>query len=187
MPPHSFLLAKTKSITMNVKVEIELCITPSKQDHDEMYNAAEFLTNDTNSILVYQSKDHKNALVAEFTINRARQIDVVDMIGNEFSYNVENYSQSSISFPKTHTRKTSKRRQSKFTLKQGQYLAFIYYFSKVNGVSPNENDFKKYFNSSLSAVRRMILNLENRKLILHRNNPFCIKLCLNRSEIPDLK
>ena len=40
------------------------------------------------------------------------------------------------------------------------------YFTKVNGVSPSEKDFQNYFNSSLSAVRRMISNLEKRKMIL---------------------
>jgi hypothetical protein len=38
--------------------------------------------------------------VAEFTINKARQIDVVDGIGKQFSYNLEGYLESSISFPK---------------------------------------------------------------------------------------
>ena len=33
----------------------------------------------------------------------------------------------------------------KFTHKQGQYLALIYYFSKVHGYAPAESDIKKYF------------------------------------------
>jgi len=172
---------------MNVKVEIELCSNPNKQDHDEMYDAAKFLTNDTDSIYVYQSKCQKNALVAEFTIDKARQVDVVDKIGGEFGYHVENYSQSAISFPKKPARKRSKKRHPKFTIKQGQYLSYIFYFTKVNGVSPSEKDFQKYFNSSLSAVRRMISNLEKRNLILCKTKPFQIEVCLNRSEMPDLE
>ena len=27
-----------------------------------------------------------------------------------------------------------------FTAKQGQYLAFIYYYTKVNGIAPAESD-----------------------------------------------
>ena len=32
-----------------------------------------------------------------------------------------------------------------FTAKQGQYLAFIYYDSKVHGMAPAEADFQRYF------------------------------------------
>jgi hypothetical protein len=76
---------------MNVKVEIKLCSNPEKQNYDEMYNSAESLTNDVDSIIIYQRKRPKNTLVAEFTIKNARQIDIVDRIGKEFSYNLEDY------------------------------------------------------------------------------------------------
>jgi len=92
---------------MNVKMKIKFCSTPKKQDFDGMYNAAESLTNDTDSVIIYQHKGPENALVAEFTINEARQIDVVDRIGKEFSYNLEDYLDSSISFPKKMLRKRS--------------------------------------------------------------------------------
>jgi hypothetical protein len=92
---------------MNVKVEIKLCTNPEKQNYDEMYNAAESLTNDVESIMIYQPKRPKNTLVAEFTIKNARQIDIVDRIGKEFSYNLEDYLDSSISFPKKISRKAS--------------------------------------------------------------------------------
>ncbi len=94
---------------MNVKVEIELCSPPSKKEREEMYGAAEFLTDETDSIYIYQPRNQRNELVAEFTINKARQIDVVDRIAKEFSYNVRNYSQSSISFPKKLSRQPVKK------------------------------------------------------------------------------
>ena len=81
---------------MNVKVEIELCVSAKQKDKEEMYGAAEFLTNDTDSIYIYQPKGESHNLVAGFTINKPRQIDVVDRIGKEFSYNMENYSRSTI-------------------------------------------------------------------------------------------
>jgi hypothetical protein len=34
-----------------------------------------------------------------------------------------------------------------FTVKQGQYLAFIYYYSKIHGMPPAEADFQRYFSS----------------------------------------
>jgi hypothetical protein len=99
--PNLAPVSKTrKYIIMNVKVEIELDSTPEKQDYIEVYDAAIFLTNDPDSVSIYKSKRPKNSLVAEFTINKARQIDVVDGIGKQFSYNLEGYLESSISFPK---------------------------------------------------------------------------------------
>jgi repressor LexA len=34
---------------------------------------------------------------------------------------------------------------NKYTEKQGQYLAFIYYYSKVNGYPPAQADIQRYF------------------------------------------
>jgi hypothetical protein len=35
--------------------------------------------------------------------------------------------------------------KTRFTEKQGQYLAFIYYHTKVNGRPPAEADMQRYF------------------------------------------
>jgi len=173
---------------MNVKVKIELCLPPKKKDQEEMYDAAEFLTNETNSIYIYQPQSKKNELVAEFTINKARQIDVVDRIGNEFSYNIGNYSQSSISFPDKPTRKIAKKTKQKYTPKQKQYLSFIYYFTKLIGVPPAEVDFQRYFKTSPPTIHNMILKLEEKGFIQRKpKTPRSIKLLLLRAELPDLE
>jgi len=39
----------------------------------------------------------------------------------------------------------NKEESPRFTAKQGQYLAFIYYYTKVNGIAPAESDFERYF------------------------------------------
>jgi len=52
-----------------------------------------------------------------------------------------------------------------YTEKQGQYLAFIYYYTKLNNRSPAEADFQRYFGVSPSAVHQMILNLEKQRFI----------------------
>ena len=49
-----------------------------------------------------------------------------------------------------------------YTEKQGQYLAFIYYYTKVNGQPPAENDMQRYFKVSPPSVHRMILELEKK-------------------------
>lgn len=52
-----------------------------------------------------------------------------------------------------------------FTLKQGQYLAYIYYYSKVNGRPPAQADIQRYFNVTPPSVHQMLLTLESKKLI----------------------
>jgi repressor LexA len=47
-----------------------------------------------------------------------------------------------------------------FTARQGQYLAFIYWYTKLNRVPPAEADFQRYFQVTPPAVHDMILKLE---------------------------
>lgn len=49
---------------------------------------------------------------------------------------------------------------SSFSPRQGQYLAFIYYYDKINRRPPAEADIQKYFEVSASSVHQMILSLE---------------------------
>ena len=56
-------------------------------------------------------------------------------------------------------------RQHKYTQKQGRYLAFIHYYSKMHGYPPAESDMQRYFKVSPPAVHQMILTLEKRGLI----------------------
>lgn len=44
--------------------------------------------------------------------------------------------------------------------KQGQYLAFIYHYTKVNRRVPAEADIQHFFNVILPTVHQMILTLE---------------------------
>ena len=88
-------------MSMNVMVEVELAVKPKKKHWKVMQQAAEALTDDNSSIRVSASQDEENTLVVEFTMERARQIDVVDNIGDEFSEYMEDYEQSSIYFPRT--------------------------------------------------------------------------------------
>ena len=75
----------------------------------------------------------------------------------------------------------------RYTDKQGQYLAFIYYYSKLNGRAPAEAELQRYFSVSPPAAHQMILNLEKRQLIERTpGQSRSIRLLLNREEIPDL-
>ena len=52
-----------------------------------------------------------------------------------------------------------------FTAKQGQYLAFIYNYTKIHGQAPAESDLERYFRVSPPAVHDMIKTLERNGLI----------------------
>ena len=53
----------------------------------------------------------------------------------------------------------------RFTDKQGQYLAFIYAYSKVNRRPPAEADLQYFIEVSPPTVHSMVLTLERLELI----------------------
>jgi len=53
----------------------------------------------------------------------------------------------------------------RFTPKQGQYLAFIYAYSRLHRRSPAEADMQRYFEVSPPTVHQMVLGLERTGLI----------------------
>ena len=74
-----------------------------------------------------------------------------------------------------------------YTPRQGQFLAFIYYYTKVNGRPPAERDIERYFKTSPPAVHQMILTLEARGLIERTpGEARSIRLLIPRDELPDL-
>jgi hypothetical protein len=52
-----------------------------------------------------------------------------------------------------------------FTERQGQYLAFIYAYTKVNRRAPAQADLQRYFDVSPPTVHQMVLTLERNQLI----------------------
>ncbi|HSB67979.1 MAG TPA: MarR family transcriptional regulator [Candidatus Methylomirabilis sp.] len=75
-----------------------------------------------------------------------------------------------------------------YTVRQGQYLAFIYYYTKVNGRAPAEADMQRYFRKSGPAVHRMALHLEEPGLITRvPGQPRSIRVLLPREGLPDLE
>ena len=54
---------------------------------------------------------------------------------------------------------------SPFTEKQGQYLAFIYYYTRINGRPPAESDLQRFFEVTPPSVHQMILQLESKGLL----------------------
>ena len=75
-----------------------------------------------------------------------------------------------------------------YTATQGQYLAFIYYYTKIHGVPPAEADMQRYFNVSPPSFHNMIVTLEKRQLIQRTPSASrSIQLLLSRDKLPDLE
>ncbi len=74
-----------------------------------------------------------------------------------------------------------------YTQTQGQYLAYIYYYTKIHGVPPAEADMQRYFKVSPPAVHNMIITLEKRGFITRTPGASrSIQLLLSRDDLPDL-
>jgi hypothetical protein len=60
---------------MNVKVEIKLCSTPIKQNYEEMFNAAEYLTNNNEC---YFQKGRGAIILYPSHIDNVHQLSCID-------------------------------------------------------------------------------------------------------------
>lgn len=75
-----------------------------------------------------------------------------------------------------------------FTPKQGQYLAFIYYYTKLNGQPPAEADMQRYFQVSAPTVHQMVVKLAERGLIERTSGaPRSVRVLLELWELPHLE
>lgn len=74
------------------------------------------------------------------------------------------------------------------TKKQGQYLAFIFYYTKVNGRPPAEADIQRHFRVTPPSVHQMILSLEQYGFVSRTpGQARSIRVLLPREGIPDLE
>jgi repressor LexA len=75
-----------------------------------------------------------------------------------------------------------------FTGKQGQYLAFIFYYTKIHGYAPAEADVERYFRVTPPSVHQMILTLEKNGLIERvPGQKRSIRLLVDREDLPELE
>ena len=80
------------------------------------------------------------------------------------------------------------RAQPRFTEKQGQYLAFIWAYSQINGRPPAERDLQLYFRVTPPSVHQMVLTLERAGLI--RRQPGAarsIHILVDPEDLPTLR
>lgn len=75
-----------------------------------------------------------------------------------------------------------------YTAKQGQYLAFIFYYTKIHGLAPAESDMQKHFKVTPPSVHQMVLMLESKGFIERiPGRARSIRLLIPREELPDLE
>lgn len=78
--------------------------------------------------------------------------------------------------------------QAPYTAKQGQYLAFIHLYTKLNGQAPAELDMQRYFRVTPPSVHRMVVELEKKGLISRvPRQARSIKLLLPTDQLPPLE
>jgi DNA-binding MarR family transcriptional regulator len=74
-----------------------------------------------------------------------------------------------------------------FTPLQGQYLAFIHAYSRVNGRPPSEADLQRHFRVTPPTVHQMVLTLERKGFISRKpGQARSIQLLVAASALPVL-
>lgn len=77
---------------------------------------------------------------------------------------------------------------ARYTAKQGQYLAFIYYYTKIHRRPPAEADMQRYFKVTPPTVHQMVVKLEALGLIERTpRQARSIRVLLPREQLPDLE
>jgi ubiquinone/menaquinone biosynthesis C-methylase UbiE len=76
----------------------------------------------------------------------------------------------------------------KYTPTQGQYLAYIYHYTKLHGRPPAEADMQSFFQTSPPSVHQMVVRLEERGFIARvPGQPRSIRVLLPARELPELE
>jgi Mn-dependent DtxR family transcriptional regulator len=74
-----------------------------------------------------------------------------------------------------------------FTPKQGQYLAYIYLYTRLHRRPPAETDLQQYFRVSPPSVHQMLLTLERAGLIRRQpRTARSIELLVDPKQLPEL-
>ena len=74
-----------------------------------------------------------------------------------------------------------------FTLKQGQYLAYIHLYTRLHRRPQAEADMQQYFRVSPPSVHQMVLTLERAGLIRRQpSTPRSIEVLVDPKHLPEL-
>jgi Mn-dependent DtxR family transcriptional regulator len=82
---------------------------------------------------------------------------------------------------------TSPEGRPAFTPRQGQYLAFIHAYRRLNGRAPAEADIQRFFRVSPPSVHQMLLTLERGGFIFRQPGVArSIALTIDPQRLPEL-
>lgn len=77
---------------------------------------------------------------------------------------------------------------ARWTARQGQYLSFIYDYTKVNRQPPSETDIARFFGLAPPSVHRMVVELEERGFLSRvPGAPRSLCVLVPRAELPELE
>lgn len=84
--------------------------------------------------------------------------------------------------------KADEKNAARYTRRQGQFLAFLYYYTKIHGQPPSEAEMQLYFKVSPPAVHNMILMREQKGLVARAPGMArSLRVLLLREQLPDLE
>ncbi len=162
--------------SMKVVDYIELSVPAGKRHLKEMRVAAESLTDNPESIVVYADPDDPTVVVAEFTMTKARQIDIDDKIMDSFSLDMPDYENQSIAFPcseaeerkaqKASERAKAKRKRAHESLKQDPGTVQIVFSGKKSELNKAQRAFIKAKEEVERAQKELRLRQEKYETIL---------------------
>jgi hypothetical protein len=84
---------------MDVSVRVDLSVPAGQKHVKAMRSAAASLTDRPRSVRVRIVSGEPQTMIADFTMTKARQIDVVDRITRACTFFMPDYSKSTIWFP----------------------------------------------------------------------------------------
>ncbi|HTU16947.1 MAG TPA: MarR family winged helix-turn-helix transcriptional regulator [Gemmataceae bacterium] len=85
---------------------------------------------------------------------------------------------------------TGKKRRSgtAFTHRQGQFLAFIYWYTKLHRQGPSELDLRAFFGLTPPSVHAMIVKLHQMGLVSRqRGTPRSVRVTVSKEKLPELE
>lgn len=114
-------------------------------------------------------------------VRKTKQGDLVKKIHRAIVDQLASYSDLSFQFH-------SPPAKPKYTVTQGQYLAFIHHYIKMNRQAPSFDEIGKYFYAAPSSVNQMIKTLVSKGLISKEAGVSrSIRLLIDEKDLPELR
>ena len=108
-------------------------------------------------------------------------LDMMEWLGGEFD-------PDAFDVDRVNRMLSGSAQKPELTRKQGQYLAFIHHYTKINGFPPSEADMQRHFKVAPSTVHQMVLRLEDAGFIERvARQPRSIRVLVPLERLPVLE